>query len=185
MSCFSAKATATSSSSSTEEEKECCICYECIGTKNNCITPCGHSFCFSCVTMALTRNNSCPICRTVLIETPAVEEDADSEDDSDYGDEDSDVDSEGDSEGENEEDDEGIEEITERFLKLGYTAMDIMSLMTGRYKRSDPKNTKEYIKKMIAEFEKIIDEVDKEEEERERMSEEDKSTTGASIAVSA
>jgi len=54
---------------------ECCICYETIGDKNNCVTPCGHKFCFVCLTKALTTNNTCPCCREVLVEA---------EDDSEY-----------------------------------------------------------------------------------------------------
>jgi hypothetical protein len=159
--------TSSNASSETREEKECCICFETIGCKNNCVTPCGHSFCFNCVTRALTQNNTCPICRTVLIE---VEE----EEDSDYDDEEEEEDSDGEEEEEEEQDDCGIDEITSRFLKLGYTTMDVMSMLTGRYKRSDPKNTKEYIQKMIHDFEDIVDEVDGEEDERESMAEEDR-----------
>lgn len=53
---------------------ECCICYETIGDKNNCVTPCGHKFCFVCLTKALTTNNTCPCCRQVLIEAPEDDE---------------------------------------------------------------------------------------------------------------
>ena len=105
------------------------------------------------------------MCRTVLIEQP--EEDEDSDYDSEEDEDDSD-----DEEEEEEEDDAGIEEITSRFLKLGYTTLDVM--LTGRYKRSDPKNTKEHIQKMIHDFEDIVDEVDREEDEREAMAEEDR-----------
>ena len=168
MSCFSSTSIAIADTTIVQvEEKECCICFEAIGSKNNCVTPCGHSFCFNCVTRALTNNNTCPMCRTVLIEV-VEEEDEDSDYDSDE-EEDDDSDDEDD-----EEDDGGIEEITSRFLKLGYNTMDVMSMLTGRYKRSDPKNTKEHIQKMIRDFEDIVDEVDKEEDERESMAEEDR-----------
>lgn len=44
--------------------KECCICYEMIdSTKNNCITPCGHSFCFICIVKSIQVRNTCPCCR--------------------------------------------------------------------------------------------------------------------------
>lgn len=152
-------------------ESECCICLEMIGEKNNCTTQCGHSFCFSCVTRSLVNNNTCPMCRSVLVESK--EEDEDDDDDDDY-----DIDDEDD---EDEdvviEDDDNIEEITERFLKLGYTAMDIMSLLTGRYKRSDPKYTDEYINKMVEVFEKIVDDADDEKNEMELMGREDSITT--------
>jgi glutaredoxin len=45
---------------------ECPICYEIIGEKNNCNTPCGHSFCFSCIAKILFKNNKCPYCRKNL-----------------------------------------------------------------------------------------------------------------------
>jgi hypothetical protein len=35
---------------------------------NNCITPCGHTFCFQCLAKALEKNNTCPCCRAVLME---------------------------------------------------------------------------------------------------------------------
>lgn len=44
--------------------KECCICYEMIDSdKNNCITPCGHSFCFICIVKSIQVRNTCPCCR--------------------------------------------------------------------------------------------------------------------------
>lgn len=152
-----------------DQQIECCICFEEIGSKNNCVTPCGHSFCFNCVTQALSRKNTCPICRTVLIETAEEEED----EDSDYEEDDEEDDDEDDEEEEIPGDDGGIDEITDRFLKSGYTTIDIMSMLTGRYKRSDPKNTQVYIKKMIKEFEDMIDDVDAELYERNQMGEED------------
>jgi len=51
-----------------EEENECCICYDTIGEKNNCITDCGHRFCFGCMLKAMTYNTSCPCCRKELLE---------------------------------------------------------------------------------------------------------------------
>ena len=50
------------------KNNECPICYEIIGEKNNCNTPCGHSFCFSCITKALYKNNTCPCCRENLVD---------------------------------------------------------------------------------------------------------------------
>lgn len=49
-------------------KKECPICYEIIGEKNNCNTPCGHLFCFSCITKALSKNSTCPCCRENLVD---------------------------------------------------------------------------------------------------------------------
>jgi len=51
------------------ENSECCICMDTINnTTNNCITPCGHKFCFQCLAKALEKNNTCPCCRAVLME---------------------------------------------------------------------------------------------------------------------
>jgi len=50
------------------KNNDCPICYEIIGEKNNCNTPCGHSFCFSCITKALCKNNTCPCCRENLVD---------------------------------------------------------------------------------------------------------------------
>lgn len=52
----------------TEPEEECCICYEKIGSVNNCTTECGHKFCFKCMAISLQTYNTCPYCRKVLIE---------------------------------------------------------------------------------------------------------------------
>ena len=52
---------------------ECPICYESISTTtNNCKTTCGHSFCFTCIAITLTKQNSCPICRHELFTPVAV-----------------------------------------------------------------------------------------------------------------
>jgi len=155
--------------SSFTEEKECCICFETIGAKNNCTTPCGHSFCFVCMTKSLAQNNTCPCCREVLMqvtEAPDDESEYDDDDDEDYDDENTDQ--------EEEEEEGNVEEITERFLKEGYTAVDIMSLLTGRYTKRDPKYTDDYINKMVERFNDICDEVDNELEEQKMFALEDK-----------
>jgi hypothetical protein len=41
---------------------------------NNCVTPCGHTFCFQCLAKALEQNNTCPCCRAVLMAEPEDEE---------------------------------------------------------------------------------------------------------------
>ena len=46
----------------------CPICFEVIELTNNCITPCGHKLCLICMLKCIKRNNSCPCCRTILIE---------------------------------------------------------------------------------------------------------------------
>ena len=56
---------------------QCNICYEDIKSINNCVTPCGHSFCFGCISKCLSINNTCPCCRTEIAEK--IEKDDDSE----------------------------------------------------------------------------------------------------------
>lgn len=75
---------------------ECCICMDIINySTNNCVTPCGHSFCFQCLAKALERSNTCPCCRTELMQVPEHDDDDDEytlyssdddEDDDDYED---------------------------------------------------------------------------------------------------
>ena len=60
---------------STTNTPECCICMDSINSAiNNCTTPCGHMFCFQCLAKALEQNNTCPMCRAVLMEVPDEEE---------------------------------------------------------------------------------------------------------------
>jgi Ring finger domain len=120
---------------------ECCICFEAIGEKNNCVTPCGHKFCFVCLTKALTNNNTCPCCREVLIE---VEEEVEEDDESEYEPEDDE------SDGGSEEDDDELrvsdmdelsledlndnaELIYERMIKKGITTKEIMQMLFSDY----------------------------------------------------
>lgn len=64
--------------SSIRELGECCICMDAINnTTNNCVTPCGHTFCFKCLAKALEQNNTCPCCRAVLMEEPETDENED------------------------------------------------------------------------------------------------------------
>lgn len=120
---------------------ECCICYETIGDKNNCVTPCGHKFCFVCLTKALTTNNTCPCCREVLVE-------AEKDDDSEYESE-----SESESSGEDSHDENGIppedwvniqdvslEDITDnaeimydKMIQRGVTKTEIIELLFSYY----------------------------------------------------
>ena len=67
--------------SAQKEIVDCCICMETINSAvNNCITPCGHTFCFQCLAKALAQNNTCPCCRAVLMEQPENEDDDDADD---------------------------------------------------------------------------------------------------------
>jgi hypothetical protein len=65
-----------------EEQIECAICFEEIGSSNNCVTPCGHKFCFNCIVKSTRQNNSCPCCRG-----PLGEPIPDNEDDYEEGEE--------------------------------------------------------------------------------------------------
>ena len=62
------------------ESRECPVCYDEISsTTNNCITSCGHAFCLSCMLKCIQTNNTCPCCRTSLIEKKKIEYDSDSD----------------------------------------------------------------------------------------------------------
>jgi len=113
---------------------ECPICYESIGEKNCCVTECGHSFCFKCVTKALTMNNACPCCRAQLLEEEEEEEDEDSEYEEDSDDEDDDYDEENeDRRVANlltlEELNENIGVIHERLLTSNVSSNDLMKVV--------------------------------------------------------
>ena len=133
------------------ETIECCICFEVIGEKNNCVTPCGHKFCFVCLTKALSINNTCPCCRQVLVEVEDDDEVQESEYDSEYSDEDEYSD-----EGENSDDEDddftfhdmselsledfndNAELVYEKMMKNGITTKEVMQMLLeflyGRYR---------------------------------------------------
>jgi hypothetical protein len=152
---------------------ECCVCFEEIGNeKNNCVTPCGHQFCFTCIAKCLGKSNCCPLCRGVLIEK---NDDDESDEDDDYETEDNSDDDDDDDESSDDEyeGDENIDIITERFLNKGYDAVDLVTLVMGRVMKSNPKYTNNYIKKMIIDFEGTIEEVGSEKHEQECFAMED------------
>jgi hypothetical protein len=68
------------------EQSLCPVCFEVIGLTNNCITPCGHTFCLICMLKCIKKNNTCPCCRTMIIE-----EDENSDGDGDDDDDDDDA----------------------------------------------------------------------------------------------
>jgi hypothetical protein len=150
-------------------ETECCICFETIGEKNNCVTPCGHKFCFVCLTKALTNNNTCPCCREVLVE--ASEEDDESEYESEY-DDDSDSDDGSLQDLDEEEDNSGLtlgdmdtlsledfydnaEFIYEEMTKKGITPKEVVqmlfSVFYGGY-RNDLNDIGDKVEKKIYSF---------------------------------
>ena len=107
-------------------EIKCTICFEKIGEKNNTTTPCGHIFCFECITRAMQTNNTCPYCRAVLIE---LKEDNAEEEDDEYesynSEEDSDYDEDDESNIDDYDQDSGdIEKILHLFEEKGYNLKD-------------------------------------------------------------
>jgi hypothetical protein len=157
----------------TKNVEECCICFDNIDkTKNNCITECGHTFCFKCLATSLVNNNnSCPYCRTKIVDIPNNNDDEDDEDDEDddYDDDDDDYD---------DDDDDvdnikcSVEEITNRLVSNGFTMIDMVSMLIGRFSKEE-KYTSEYINKMDDIFNTIIDEADNEANEQKLFSIED------------
>lgn len=47
---------------------ECPICMDSVENTNNCILTCGHRFHMECMLKALERKNSCPLCRSEVIQ---------------------------------------------------------------------------------------------------------------------
>lgn len=140
---------------------ECCICFEEIGKTNNCTTPCGHSFCLQCLMKSLSRNGTCPMCRSTVIEEEEEEEDLDSE----YSNEDD----EDDDEYEDDDDTTNLatsDIISIRLQEKGYTMADIVSIYIRRYKRNDPlKESDEFIEQTFKDFDDIIEMSDREVED--------------------
>jgi len=145
-------------------EKECCICYEQIGQTNNCVTGCGHAFCFKCLALAMAHKNSCPCCRAKLIDVP--DDDEDDEADGDYVDEEEDD--------EDDVDDEGhVEDIVDRLEKEGMTMIDVVSMLLNRYSKRDAKYTAEYIQQINTRFDQLAADVDMEFIEQQQFAVED------------
>lgn len=166
------------------DDAECCICYEIIGDKNNCVTPCGHKFCFKCVILALQYNNACPYCRTMLVDEV---DDADNEEgdgdgaDADVEDGDDDEDAEYDEIDDDYNDPVSglayvishgapIETVVERLEKAGITMIDAVSLLFSHY--SLPRDDV-YIEKLPHKFEAIYTDVQSEFREQQMFAQED------------
>ena len=149
-------------------EKDCSICYDEVGERNNCVTDCGHQFCFKCIVTALQHNNTCPCCRTTLIEVKEEEDD-----ESEYDDEDED-DEEDDEVVENDNDAE-VEDIVVRLQEKGVTMLDVVSLLIGRYSktRETDVDIEERIETLHNRVWDVIVEADDETIEQNRMQNED------------
>ena len=150
---------------------ECCICYEIIGKKNNCVTECGHVFCFKCLATAMAHNNSCPCCRATLVDLPA-EDDDESEYVSDEDDEEDDEDDE-DEITANKEYVGDVEDIVARIESKGYTMLDIVSLLFNKFSKKDEKYTHEYVKNLCDTVDQMNLDTELESKERENMGVED------------
>jgi len=147
---------------------ECCICYEIIGKKNNCVTECGHVFCFKCLATAMAHNNSCPCCRAPLTDMPD-----DEDDDSDYEEDDDEDDEDDDEVYVNKEYDGDVEDMVTRMEAKGVTMLDIVSLLFSKFSKKDEKYTKEYVKTLCDTINQISEDTENESKEREEMGGED------------
>ena len=150
-------------------EEDCCICYENIGVKNNCVTECGHKFCFKCLAMAMTRSNACPCCRQPLMDEPDADADNDDEE-SEYDD------GEEDDASEMSEEDAlvSVELIAERLEKNGFTMLDMVAMFMGANvgtlsEKYSPLN----MDKLYEKCDNIVDEARQEAEETSLFAEED------------
>jgi hypothetical protein len=150
-------------------DNECVICFEDIGKTNNCVTPCGHAFCFKCLVTAMTMKNTCPCCRAELFALPKEEE----EDDAD-----SDYDSESGSESGSDDDDDMIpvEMLVSRLESKGFTMLDVVSMLANNYSKTDPKYTDEYIANMNKTYDEVINDIETEYEEQRKFANEDTRT---------
>jgi len=162
---------------------ECCICYEIIGKKNNCITECGHVFCFKCLATSMSRNNSCPCCRTKLIDLPDEDDDEDSDyEESQDGSED-DNDDEDDDEGDetiNKDYEGDIEDIVSRLESEGVTMLDVVSLLFNKFSKKNEKYNTEYVKKLCMKVDEVNTDIENESREKRDMSGEDKTILDSS-----
>lgn len=153
----------TEKTPSEDDSVECCICYEMINTKkNNCVTECGHQFCFKCLATSMVHNNCvCPCCRSPLVE--GLSEDSDDEEDEDEED-DMDV----------EDDDDEIEcdivELTRRLKNGGFEMQDVLSMLIGRYTKGVSDLD---IHALNQKFDSIVEDADMELVEQESMALED------------
>jgi hypothetical protein len=155
------------------ENNECAICYEEIGKTNQCVTPCGHEFCFKCMIKSFQTNDTCPMCRSTYLEKDECLH-SDSEDDFDDSDDETLYD-----------DDEYVspdqylysldnitqyatlakpKTITDQLEQKGYAMEDILSFYMGRIDRTNSKYTQSYVRKLKDDIESIVLEADKEQE---------------------
>tara|TARA_B110000879_G_C11183387_1_gene519785 strand:+ start:133 stop:654 length:522 start_codon:yes stop_codon:yes gene_type:complete len=113
-----------------DTDTECCICYEIIGKVNNCITECGHKFCFKCMAKSLQNHHTCPYCRTLIIEPKTTYDELHDLNDLFY---DTDDDLYMDDLSEEDKKPACVDDIVERLEKNKITMIDLVSYFDNRY----------------------------------------------------
>ena len=68
-----------------------------------------------------------------------------------------------------EEDEPDVEEYAERFEKAGMTMLDVVSLWLGQFSKKNAKYTDDYIEKLGADASQIMDDIEREHDERTQM----------------
>jgi len=153
---------------------ECCICYETIGKTNNCVTECGHAFCFKCLMSAMSYNAVCPYCRADLVDKKEGDEEAEDNNSEYESDEEDDDDDDDDDDEENIQIDKGnMEEVVARLVAKGVTMLDVVSVLFNTYSKTDDKYTIGYIDNLTAELDIVNMDVQNESDELENMAMED------------
>jgi hypothetical protein len=161
---------------------ECCVCYEELGKTNVTTTPCGHTFCFSCLMKCMDVKNSCPYCREPLRDEEDIIQSSDDEDE--YSDDEDDDEDSITSEDELDLSYENasnptlglikLNEMVELLDKCSISREEFLGMLLYRYEDGvDPKN----LHKKKEMFNEMINKKDKERknewEERTSMMEED------------
>lgn len=106
------------------------------------MTTCRHSFCLSCILRCSIIGNHCPLCRSELGDvledyTTVSEDDNSSESTYDDGDDGDDTSYLSTDEYEDNENDCSIEYVCKMLQEKGYTMLDIVSILLGRFKNEE------------------------------------------------
>jgi hypothetical protein len=115
----------------------------------------------------MNKNTSCPLCRTVLIDTPNEDDNEDEdEDDNEY-----DIETIDENDGYDGLCD--VEKVIERFEQKGFGIMDLMCILLERHSKLNTKYTNDYVDKIADEFHEMVNEMDNETYENLCMNNED------------
>ena len=149
----------------------CPICFDEIKKINNCTAPCGHTFCFKCLTKAMNNNTECPMCRGSLVDDEDIGSSISTEDDDD--------DDEYETEDEMEEEEinikmSNIETVVERFTNKGYTLMDALMILSEQFSNKIQDKNQKHLEKITDDFETMMGEFENELDESYEMQKEDK-----------